>query len=125
LNKAIKEISPPKIVVPKPVSVAEPEPEVNHEDQLSDADKLNSIIDEQQGVIKALEADNTVMLKVFESDDRISVLIEKVKKLTELNRVLNEHINEVMNEKEEAIKTANYWKDKFLTLESELNQATN
>jgi len=47
LNKAIKEISPPKIVVPKPVSVAEPEPEVNHEDQLSDADKLNSIIDEQ------------------------------------------------------------------------------
>jgi len=65
------------------------------------------------------------MLKVFESDDRISVLIEKVKKLTELNRVLNEHINEVMNEKEEAIKTANYWKDKFLTLESELNQATN
>jgi len=125
LNKAIKEISPPKIVVPKAVSVAEPEPEESHEDQLINTDKLNSIIDEQQGAILALEADNNVMLKVFESDDRISASIEEVKKLTELNRVLNERINEMMNEKEEAIKTANYWKAKFLTLEAELNQATN
>ncbi|HEY8096774.1 MAG TPA: hypothetical protein VIE65_11890, partial [Methylobacter sp.] len=83
LNKAIKEISPPKIVVPKPVLVAESEPEESHEDWLIDTDKLNSIIDEQQGAIKALEADNTVMLKVFESDDRISALIDEVRKLTE------------------------------------------
>jgi hypothetical protein len=125
LNKAIKEITPPKPVVPKPVLVVEPEPEERHEDQLSDTDQLNSIIDEKQGAINALEADSNVMLKVFESDDRISASIEEVKKLTELNRVLNERVNELMAEKEEAIKTANYWKDKFLALEAELNQETN
>jgi hypothetical protein len=125
LNKAIKEITPPKPVVPKPVSVVEPEAEESREDQLSDTDPLNSIIDEQQGAINAIEADNKVMLKVFESDDRISASIEDVKKLTELNRVLNERINELMAEKEEAIKTAHYWKDQFLALEAELNQETN
>ena len=115
LNKAIKEITPPKPVVPKP----EPVPVVEQE---SREDQLNVIIDEQQGAIKALEADNNVMLKVFESDDRMSASIEEVKKLTELNRVLNERIIELMNEKNEAIKTANYWKDQFLTLEEELSR---
>lgn len=118
LNKAIKEIAPPKIVVPKPAPVVEE----SQEDPLSDTDELNSIIDEQQGAIKALEADNTVMLKVFESDDRVSASIDEVKKLTELNRVLNERINELMAEKDEALKAAKHWKDKFLAHEAELNQ---
>jgi hypothetical protein len=125
LNKAIKEITPPKPVAPNPVSVVEPAPEERHEDQLSDTDPLNSIIDEQQGGINALAADNTVMLKVFESDDRISASIDEVKKLTELNKVLNGRINELMAEKEEALKAAKHWKDKFLALEAELNQQTN
>jgi len=115
LNKAIKEISPQKPVTPKP----EPIPVVEQE---SREDHLSSIIDEQQGAIKALDADNKIMLKVFESDDRLFASLEEVKKLTELNRVLKERINELMAEKEEAIKAANYWKDQFLTLEEELNQ---
>ncbi|MGZ5054571.1 MAG: hypothetical protein ACXWAT_06460 [Methylobacter sp.] len=125
LNKAIKEITPPKPVAPKPVSAVEPEPEESHEDQLSDTDQLYSIIDEQQGAINALEADNNAMLKVFESDDRVSASIDEVKKLTELNKVLNGRINELMAEKEEALKAAKHWKDKFLSLEAELNQQTN
>ena len=118
LNKAIKEITPPKPVAPKPepVPAVEQEPEDSHENQLS------NIIVEQQGAIDALEADNNAMLKVFESDDRVSASIEEVKKLTELNRVLNGRINGLMDEKEAAIKTANYWKDKFLKLEAGLNQ---
>ena len=115
LNKAIKEISPQKPVTPKP----EPIPVVEQE---SREDHLSSIIDEQQGAIKALDADNKIMLKVFESDNRIIASLEEVKKLTELNGVLNERIDELMAEKEEAIKAANYWKDQFLTLEEELNQ---
>jgi hypothetical protein len=125
LNKAIKEITPPKPVTPKPVSVVEPEPEESHENLLSDTDPLNSIIDEQQGAINGLEADNKAMLRVFESDDRISASIEEVKKLIELNKVLNGRVKKLMAEKEEAIKTAHYWKDKFLALEVELNQQTN
>jgi len=121
LNKAIKEITPPKPVAPKPepVQVVEQEAEENHEDQLS------SIIDEQQGAIKALEADNDVMLKVFESDDRVLASIEEVKKLTELNRDLNERINALMDEKNEAVKAAEHWKDQFLKLEAELKELQN
>ncbi|WP_340124259.1 hypothetical protein [Methylobacter svalbardensis] len=115
LNKAIKEISPPKPVVPKPEPVPADEPEAG--------DSQSCIIDQQQSAIHALEADNKVMMKVFESDDRISASIEQVKRLTELNRDLNERINGLMTAKEEAINTANYWKDQFLTLEAELNNS--
>lgn len=117
LNKALKEITPPKSVVPKPAPVVEE----SQENPLSGTDELNSIIDEQQGAIKALEADNTVMLNVLESDDRVSASIDEVKKLTELNRVLNERITELMAEKDEAVKVAKHWKDKFLALEAGLN----
>ena len=118
LNKAIKEITPPKPVIPKPepVPVIEQESEENHEAQ------LNSIIDEPQAAIKTLEADNKAMLKVFESDDRLFVTLEEVKALTEQNRGLTERINELMNEKNEALKAADYWKDQFMTLEEELNK---
>jgi hypothetical protein len=125
LNKALKEIAPPKAVVPKPVPVVEPEPEESHEAQLSDTDPLNSSIDEQPGAINALAADNTAILKVFESDDRVSASLDEVKKLTELNNVLNRRITELMAEKEAAMKMANDWKAKYLALEAELNQETN
>jgi len=115
LNKAIKEISPPKPVAPKPESVPIVEPEAG--------DSQSCIIDQQQSAIQALEADNKVMLKVFESDDRISASIEQVKRLTELNRDLNERINGLMTAKEDAINTANYWKDRFLRLEAEFNNS--
>jgi hypothetical protein len=60
------------------------------------------------------------MLKVFESDDRVSASLEEVKKLTELNQVLNERINSLLKEKQEVIKAAEYWKEQYLELESEL-----
>jgi hypothetical protein len=125
LNKALKEITPPKPVAPKPVPVVEPEPEESHEALLIDTDPLNSSIDEQQGAINAVEADNNVMLKTSDADDRFSASLDEVKKLTELNKVLNRRIAELMAEKEAAMKTADYWKEKFLALEAELNQQTN
>lgn len=70
-----------------------------------------------------MEADNDVMLKVFESDDRVLTSIEEVKRLTELNRDLNERINGLIKDKEEAVKNAEYWKDRFLTLEAEFNES--
>lgn len=122
LNKAIKEITPPKPLASKPetVPVIEQKHAENHQDQLSDIVQLNGILDEQQVTIKALEADNDAMLKVFESDDRVSASLEEVKKLTELNQVLNERINSLLKEKQEVIKAAEYWKEQYLELESEL-----
>jgi hypothetical protein len=125
LNKALKEITPPKPVVTKPVPVVEPEPEESHEAQLSNKDPLHSISDEQQGAINALAANNTVLLQVFGVDDRVSASLDEVKKLTELNRVLNERITELMAEKDEAMKAAHYWKDQFIALEAKLNQQAN
>ena len=118
LTKAIKEISPPKPVTPKPESV----PVVDQQLDDDHKEQLSSIIKEQQGVIKTLEADNIAMRKVFESDDRVFASFEEVKALTELNRVLNERITGLTTEKDEAIKAAAYWKDQFLTLEIELDK---
>jgi len=118
LTKAIKEISPPKPVTPKP----EPVPVVNQQLQDDHQEQLSSIIEEQQSVIKTLEADNTAMRKVFESDDKVFASFEEVKTLTELNRVLNERITGLTTEKDEAIKAAAYWKDQFLALEIELDK---
>ena len=53
------------------------------------------MLDEQQHAVNSLEADNKVMLKVFESNDRILTSLVEIKNLTELNRVLNEWINEL------------------------------
>jgi hypothetical protein len=61
------------------------------------------------------------MLKVFESDDQVLASLEEVKKLTGLNKVLNERINELINEKHEAVKASEYWKNQFLELESQLD----
>ena len=118
LTKAIKEISPPKPVTPKP----EPVPVVDQQLQDDHQEQLSSIIEEQQSVIKTLEADNTAMRKVFESDDKVFASFEEVKTLTELNRVLNERITGLTTEKDEAIKAAAYWKDQFLALEIELDK---
>ncbi len=115
LNKALKEISPPKPVAPKP----ELDPVLERD---SAEQQLDIIINEQQGTINALEADNQVMLKVFKSDDRIVASIDEIKKLTELNRELNERVQTLLNDKDEALKAVKHWKDKFLMLEAELNQ---
>ncbi|HEY8159302.1 MAG TPA: hypothetical protein VIF10_11430 [Methylobacter sp.] len=111
LNKAIKEITPPK-----PAPVIEQEYEESREEQLS------GTADEQHSTVTAFDADNEVMLKSFESD---SASIDEVKKLTELNRLLNERINELVDERDEAINSAKHWKEQFLKLEAELKELQN
>ena len=116
LLTALKEIAPekPEVEKPQPILVIETEPEDSSAVQ-------NAIVNEQQSIIAALQAENAVMLKVFEADDRVSASLEEVSKLTEVNRVLNSRFNDLMVEKTEAIKVASYWENKFLQLETELN----
>ncbi|MGZ4980983.1 MAG: hypothetical protein ACXV8P_03275 [Methylobacter sp.] len=111
LNKAIKEIRPPK-----PVPVIEQEYEESREEQLS------GTTDEQHSAVTAFDADNEAMLKSFESD---SASIDEVEKLTELNRLLNERINELVDERDEAINSAKHWKEQFLRLEAEFKELQN
>jgi hypothetical protein len=118
LNKAIKEITPPKPATSK----TKPVPVVASENQ---DNQLNTTIDEQQIAIKVLEADSNPTLNAFDSDDKISVSNEEVIRLTELNRILNERMIELTREKEEALNNANHWKEQFLKLEEQLNRKAN
>ncbi len=112
LNKAIKEITPPKLVEAKPESASIIENDEGDEDNLN----------KQQGKTKASEADNDAVLKASESDGKLSASLEEIKKLSELNRVLNERIVGLTHEKNEAVKAAKYWEDKFLELEAKIDK---
>jgi hypothetical protein len=114
LNKAIKEITPTK-----PVPVVEREHEQSREEQLS------GTADDQQGAATSFDVDNEAVLKVFEPDDGAVSSIEELKKLTELNRLLNERIKELVDERDEAINAAKHWKEQFLRLEAELKELQN
>lgn len=112
LNKAIKEITPPKLVEAKPESASIIENDEGDEDGLN----------KQQGRTKASEVDKDAVLKTSESDGKLSTALEEIKKLSELNRVLNERIVGLTDEKNEAVKAAKYWEDKFLELEAKIDK---
>ncbi len=57
-------------------------------------------------------ADNDLMARVFDADDKVAAAIAEAKKLREMNRVLEERIRGLMNEKNEAIRAAKSWQRK-------------
>ncbi len=124
LNKAIKEITPakPVIVKPDPVPVIVQEAQASQQVESNNDKELNSIIYEQLSVIEALEADKTTWLNVIDSDDRLAASFDKVKKLTEANRLLKASNDELVTEKDAALKAAEYWKSQYLELEESLNK---
>ncbi len=115
LNKAIKEITPPKPAKPKSsVDVDDFEDEGSLEYLSSDED--------QDAVLNTSASAHYAAPKVNAHQDGSADSLSDIKKLTALNRALNLRINELTQQKEEAIKSANYWKEKFLALEATLNQ---
>ncbi len=111
LNKAIKEITPPKPIVPKtPTEEFETEYEEDHSPPFD--------VDEAEDEHKTSSGQNYPQAKGSASNDKLLASQAEVKKLTEANRVLNARIKELMHEKEEALKSAQYWKEKFLALDA-------
>lgn len=70
-----------------------------------------------QAEIERLAADNEMMGKVFDADDKLSAAMAQLKQATEENRVLRERINGLMNEKNAAVQQAKMWRNKFEKLE--------
>ncbi len=68
-------------------------------------------------------ADNKSMAKVFDANDQLTAALAEAKQYRELNRILNERINGLMNEKNEYIRLSNSWKRKYEKLEKERAQA--
>lgn len=83
-------------------------------------ENLEEGLHEAHSLSKSIREDNDSMLKVFESDDRLKAAIEEAQKFREMNRILNERINGLMNEKNAAIQTAKSWQRKVEKLEKEL-----
>ena len=124
LNKAIKEITPakPVIVKPEPVPVIAQETQTSQQTASNNDTELSHIIDEQLSVIEALEADKTAWQNLIDSDDRLAASFNEVKKLTEANRLLKASNDELVTEKDAALKAAEYWKSQYLELEESLNK---
>lgn len=70
-----------------------------------------------------LNADNQMMARVFEADDRLAAAVAEVVRLTEENRVLTTRVNGLMAEKEAAVKMARTYKRKLDALEKRTGTA--
>lgn len=97
-------------------------PEKQEQDQGTPAEYADSssFDDEEvdaQAEIERLSADNEMMGKVFDADDKLAEAMSELKRATEENRVLRERINGLMNEKNAAVQQAKMWRNKFEKLE--------
>lgn len=105
--------------VKKPAPVVQILPE----DEFDEIDELRDLLDEQHSANKALQDDNDSLVKIHEANEPLIVAMEELKKSNALNRILNERINGLMNEKNEAIRNAKMWKGKCERLEKSLKAA--
>lgn len=113
------EVSLPRAVAK--VSVKKPsKPAVEAQDTPAEYADASSFDDDEvdaQAEIERLAADNEMMGKVFDADDKLGAAMAELKQATEENRVLRERVNGLMNEKNAAVKQAKMWRNKFEKLE--------
>lgn len=76
-------------------------------------ERLKEWGNENAATAKELIEENNGLVAVFESDDKLTTALAEVKKLRETNRILEERIRGLMNEKNEAIRAAKSWQRKF------------
>ena len=76
----------------------------------SENEELSARLAETATDLAGLVEDNEVMARVFEADDKVVAALAEAKRHRELNRLLNERVNGLLNEKNEAIRAAKSWK---------------
>ena len=77
-------------------------------------------LDELQANLKEAIDDNASMARVFESDDKLAAALVEAKRYREQARILETRISGLMNEKNEAVRAAKSWQNKFLKLEKQV-----
>ena len=102
----------------KPEKVAANEPDLVIEETLEQVlTEANEILQkDNEELLKEIES----VTKVLESNDQVTTALAEVKKFKELNRVLNERITGLQNEKNEAIRSVKHWKGRAERAEKEL-----
>jgi uncharacterized protein YlxW (UPF0749 family) len=71
----------------------------------------------------ALDKDNESLVKIFESDDKLSASVSEVKRLNEMVTLLNSRIVGLQNECNEAKKNVRMWKSLAEKSEKALKKA--
>jgi len=97
-------------------SESEPErpPEETVEQILTEANEV--LLKDNAELVKEIES----VTKILESNDQLAIAVAEAKKFRELNRVLNERITGLQNEKNEAIRSVKHWKNRAEKAEKEL-----
>ena len=78
----------------------------------AEVDSLREKLVELTENLKETLADNESMARVFEADDKVKAALAEAKRYRELNRILEERIAGLMNEKNAAIRSAKSWQRK-------------
>ncbi|RYH71154.1 MAG: hypothetical protein EON54_00225 [Alcaligenaceae bacterium] len=78
----------------------------------SENEELSDRLAETASDLAKLVEDNEGMARVFEADDKVVAALAEAARYRELNRVLNERVNGLLNEKNEAIRAARSWQRK-------------
>lgn len=76
-------------------------------------------LDELRANLQEALDDNNSMARVFEANDKLVAALDEAKRYREQNRILESRIAGLMNEKNEAIRAAKSWQNKFLKLEKQ------
>jgi ParB-like chromosome segregation protein Spo0J len=114
INAAAKTIDPPKPATkPTPKAVPTPAAGIPEGMVLVNEDTFTEL----QSNLKETVADNQSLAAVFESDDKLATALAEAKKYREMNRILEERIRGLQNEKNEAIRLVKSLQRKLQSLE--------
>jgi len=103
------EVSLPQAVAqidPKPPKPQEPNETETLKAQISE---LEDRLTEMAETVKELMAENDSLAKMIDASDQVKEALAQAKQHREMNRVLEERIRGLQNEKNEAIKAAKMW----------------
>lgn len=100
---------------PAPQRAAVTPPPAGHADHESHDDAARELLADHERLL----ADNQMMGRVFEADDRLAAAMKEIARLDEENRVLRTRVNGLINEKDAAVKAAKACKRKLDALEKQ------
>jgi hypothetical protein len=124
LPQALKEIAP-KPEAPQPVKELSSDnslpqkqlkkPSVTSEDAdrlKAENETLREKLTEVSRLLEETQAENDSLVRMFEADDKVMAALAEARRYREQNRILEERVRGLMNEKGEAIRAAKSWKRK-------------
>jgi flagellar biosynthesis/type III secretory pathway chaperone len=113
LPKALEEIAPAKPkLTPKPRPSTDFDANREIDRLIAENDELKERLGEISSMLEELQAENESMTRVLDANDQVTAALAEAKRYREQNRILEERIRGLMNEKNGAIRAAKSWQRK-------------